>query len=831
LSAVAFCSLGCRSPDGTYERIKAEVDRGEFNSTLVDVDKALQRFGRHSVAWEWRFRVLKARILVSRSQGQEALSILKPELPSELNSTDLPEQRKLYQGIAHRYSQQFSEAEREFQDAEPLVKQLGAQYVCQFLVARAALWVDEKKYESAETSYRQALDLARRSGLPRSEASALADWGRLATTQGHFDQALDLYHDALERAESLGMQANTATILGNLGWSYFELGDFENALNYYQQAAKTSQRSGIAGYQLYWFTGVANSYIALHDYATAETLSQQTLESARNLKNAQSITECLNTLAELALRGGRLTEADHYNQEAMAMEEAGLDHFGVLESSLLSGRIATAQKQFARAEKMFHRVIEDPGTESALRWEAQARLAEVHNAEGLVAKADQEYRKCIDTIETARSGIDRADLRLSYLSGGIEFYDDYIRFLISHGRTGDALRVAELSRARTLAEGLGAARKPLSFSLRNFEPTMIATRLGATLLFYWLGQRESYLWVITPARVTCLTLPSAASIDARVKSYRDVLLSGRDVLATDNADAKELYRVLVAPAKGAVAPGSLVILLPDGSLYGLNFETLLVPEPKPHFWIEDVTLTTASSLSLLLADRRNAVEDKQLLLVGNAVSASKEFPALRQAASEIGRVERHFDRERREVLAGAWATPGAYLKSQPERFAYLHFVTHGTASRAHPLESAVILSAEGKDPASYKLYARDIVAHPLSAYLVTISACNGSGTRAYSGEGLVGLSWAFLRAGARNVIAALWEVNDASTPQLMDTLYGELSRGQDPATALRAAKLSLLHSDGVFQKPFYWAPFQVYAGSSAAPRQAAAHMRPRRNAD
>jgi CHAT domain-containing protein len=140
-------------------------------------------------------------------------------------------------------------------------------------------------------------------------------------------------------------------------------------------------------------------------------------------------------------------------------------------------------------------------------------------------------------------------------------------------------------------------------------------------------------------------------------------------------------------------------------------------------------------------------------------------------------------------------------------------VTHGTASVTRPLESAVILSKEGD---SYKLYARDIVKHPLTAQLVTISACEGAGKTAYSGEGLIGLSWAFLRAGAHNVIGALWEVNDSAAPQLMDSFYGELNRGQDTAAALRTAKLSLLHSkdsQSVFKKPYYWAPFQLYAGS------------------
>jgi CHAT domain-containing protein len=101
----------------------------------------------------------------------------------------------------------------------------------------------------------------------------------------------------------------------------------------------------------------------------------------------------------------------------------------------------------------------------------------------------------------------------------------------------------------------------------------------------------------------------------------------------------------------------------------------------------------------------------------------------------------------------------------------------------------------------------------LHAKLVTISTCYGSGQRAYAGEGLVGLSWAFLRAGSHNVIAALWEANDASTPLLMDKLYTGLNAGADPETALRAAKLSLIHSQGVYRKPLYWAAFQLYAGS------------------
>jgi CHAT domain-containing protein len=123
----------------------------------------------------------------------------------------------------------------------------------------------------------------------------------------------------------------------------------------------------------------------------------------------------------------------------------------------------------------------------------------------------------------------------------------------------------------------------------------------------------------------------------------------------------------------------------------------------------------------------------------------------------------------------------------------------------------VILARDGTD--HYKLFARDIVEQHLTARLVTISSCHGAGTRAYAGEGLVGLAWAFLRAGAEQVIAALWEVDDAATTKLMNHMYAQIRRGSDPAVALRDAKRALIHSGTSQQKPRYWAPFVIYAGS------------------
>ena len=142
----------------------------------------------------------------------------------------------------------------------------------------------------------------------------------------------------------------------------------------------------------------------------------------------------------------------------------------------------------------------------------------------------------------------------------------------------------------------------------------------------------------------------------------------------------------------------------------------------------------------------------------------------------------------------------------------IHFAAHAEANEQRPLESVVVLSHQA-DP--NKLYARDVIGIPIHADLVTLSACHSAGTRAYAGEGLMGFAWAFLEAGARAVVAGLWDASDESTEPLMDKLYAGIAAGQDPVTALRNAKLALLAGDARFRKPFFWAPFQVYLGSAA----------------
>jgi CHAT domain-containing protein len=387
---------------------------------------------------------------------------------------------------------------------------------------------------------------------------------------------------------------------------------------------------------------------------------------------------------------------------------------------------------------------------------------------------------------------------------------------VARGKTNDALRWAEYSRGRTLAEGLGLLAGSALTGDRAEPPTPngqeTARRAKATLLFYWLGERQSYLWAITPRKTSLFPLPPRAEIEAAVERYRKALVGTEDVLRSADRDGQSLYRTLVAPAQVLLAKDAKVFIIPDGNLNNLNFETLIVADPKPHYWIDDATIADASSLRVLAAPHSpHTGTPRRLLLVGDSVAPNPQYPELPKAAAQMEGVARHFPGQR-QVYAREQATPSAYLNSNPEQFSHIHFVAHGTASRLSPLDSAIVLSRSSAGTDSFKLYARDIIQHRLDAELVTVSACYGAGERSYSGEGLVGLSWAFIRAGAHNVIAALWEATDTPTQQLMDRFYDELDKGASPDTALRTSKLALLHGSS-FHHPFYWAPFQLYTGS------------------
>ncbi len=703
------------------------------------------------------------------------------------------------------------------------------------LRSHGLLFFERGQVDQAKHAHLASLEFARSRGDGFLEAGELQNLGRVASRQEFHDEARAYYQASARKALELGAADLEQRVLGNEAFEQYTLGNFEKALEDFHRAETEAAALGDVGYEIRWLTTSALVYADTGQLELAKESDLHVIEVAGQIKDEQQIINAAEDLAEISIAEGKPDEADRYGHQALTRSQQSGSTFDILYCHMLQGEAAALRHEFPRADALLHEVILAPESQNRMRWNSQHTLARMYEEQGQPAAAEQAYKAAIALVEGARRDLHQELSQLTFQTNAARIYDDYIHFLVAQGRTDEALEAADWSRARTLQQGLGLIPTNADPGMKPppLRAVEIARRTRSTLLFYWLGERQSYLWAVSPDMTTLLPLPPKAELVAKMQRYRRTLLALKDPLREDNGqgdqDARELYQTLIAPVAPVIAPGRPVVLFTDGEMTQLNFETLLVPSTSsnsaaPHYWIEDATISSAPSIRLFAAKNRAAIPThERLLLLGDAPTADPSFPALPLAGLELQRVSERFRAGDAAVFAGAKATPAAYLASRPEQFAYIHFVAHATASGTDPLESAVILSrdnpaqtgnglGDGLSEGSYKLYARQILGHPITARLVTISACNSGGSKSYSGEGAVGLSWAFLRAGAHNTIAALWDVSDASTPELMERLYAGLGQGQPPPAALRDAKLSLLHGGGNFARPFYWAPFQIYSG-------------------
>jgi len=747
--------------------------------------------------------------MVWRGMYDNALPMLQNAAPSspedEIESLAL-------QGIAFTRIQRLTDADASISKAEHLCRNEDMSSCGAVSRARGILNLESGNFEKARGFFLTSLTFARAHHDKPLEASALQNLGFVSLQEEHVDEAVDWISAGYRIALELGDDNFVQSAHGNLGWAYFRLGDLDRALDLTIDAEHGAEKLGNPRQQINWLTTAANIHQAKQDRPRAIAYYKRALALAKALNNRGYIINALEDLAQTSIDAGQLAVADECIRELEPLVSQTGDPLDALDVKFAEGRLAAAQHRSKDAEDLFRKVETDPASQTSMRMGAEHQLALLFESAGDLAAADRMYRTALTTFDSARDQLKNEDSKLPFLANATTIYSDYIRLLIAQNRTDEALQTADQSRAQTLAQGLGVSSDSHALDAKRLRPNEIARRSGSTLLFYWLGDKESYLWAITPVRTILYKLPPEREIVPHIKRYGKALLGLGDPAEDSNADGLALYRMLIAPVAPLIAPNASLIVLSDGELSRLNLETLIDPAPHPHYLIEDATVASAPSLHLLASANSSASAGHKLLLVGDAISPNPDYPDLRMAASEMKQIEQHFDAKRTAVFAREQANPAAYLAADPQQFAYIHFVAHGVASRTDPLDSAIILSRSSAAEDSFKLHARDIIKHPIRANLVTVSACYGSGARSYAGEGSVGLAWAFLRAGAHNVVGALWEVSDESTPQLMGDLYSGLESGEPPSAALRQAKLTMLHSRTGFRKPFYWAPLQLYTG-------------------
>jgi CHAT domain-containing protein/tetratricopeptide (TPR) repeat protein len=811
---VILVCIGCKrqqpkTPDAVFRQIENEFIAGELSLARQDSEAAYQRFGSSRPEWKAPFRIELAKMLIFQGRSSDALVLLDQPLPDH-STIESEVRRNIFRSIAEAWLGHFDIAEKTAFEAERQCPEGALR--AEVFNARGIIALTEGKLEVAEPAFLSALAGARRNGDQPLQAGALLNLGVIELQKEHFEDSLARFSDAATIARSIGAKLLLEKATGNIGWIYFETGDFQRSLTNTLEAEKQASELGSIFDQVSWLDNAGMSEYKLGDINAALSYYQQSLKLAQSIQNEEEMLNTHFDIGFLLLRLNKPDIAAVHVREANAIAARRKSERDKLEPDLLNAMLLAKRGDAQGAIDTLLDMENHARDVPSLHWVAENTLAHLYSEAGNPKDAGLWFQRSIETFRRQRSSLTSVDSTLPFLENGTDLYRDYTEYLIRQHKPDEALNVVDESRAEALADGLKLPpmKRTVSLNARS-----IATRAQATILVYSLRPGASYLWAITPTKQQFYQLPGSDTILPLIHAHTKSILASKDVLAQPNPPGRELYDTLVKPAENLIPKNGRVYIIGDEALSTLNFETLLTGADTPHFWIEDVAITNAKSLRLLSinSEKQQRYADRRMLLIGDPIYREDEYTKLPNAAQEVADIAGHFSPDHRTVLTGAQASPDAFRDHQPGEYAYIHFVAHATANMTAPLDSAVVLSHDHTDTATYKLYARDILQQNLHADLVTLSSCYGSGSRQYTGEGLVGLAWAFLRAGSHHVIGAMWEVSDVSTPLLMDHLYAELAKGSQPDVALRSAKLAMLHSDGVFRKPLYWAPFLLYSGA------------------
>jgi hypothetical protein len=411
----------------------------------------------------------------------------------------------------------------------------------------------------------------------------------------------------------------------------------------------------------------------------------------------------------------------------------------------------------------------------------------------------------------------------------------------------DTVAVAGPEPSAGLAAGHDtAATGPLDAGAAPSDRALAALRPGERVLSYFLGAERSWLILADGESLQAIGLPARNEIERKAALFLDLIDEARGSddtpvsLVSRPAPAsrasllspaspaglpgeildrarREMHALLLGGASAALRPGESLIIVPDGILHRLPFAQLRGPDG---FLIERHAITLAPSLGSLAAIRRRAADrgaerapTLDLIAVGyggerasapgspGRVLPFSEEPVahLPHTDGEARRVSSLF--ERALVLTGRAANERAVREAPLDACEVLHVAAHGWADASEVRRSFILLAPPASPARSLEgtsgdglLQWDEVAALRLRASLVTLSACHSAGGVLDVGEGVTGLTQAFLHAGATCVLAAQAEVSDRSSERLMRSFYRSLLSGETAAGALRAAQRDAIRS-------------------------------------
>jgi CHAT domain-containing protein/tetratricopeptide (TPR) repeat protein len=734
-----------------------------------------------------------------------------------------------YIGTTHAMRGELTLAMIDLQAAEVLARESGIDDILSGCLGdQAGIHFLTGDFDLALAQYAESSDLT---NDPRRKGWYLTNMASILAHQERYADALPRLEQALEIIRASGDRRTESTILLQIGESRCALGDLEGGLRDLDAAATHAREFELPLDEAKALEVKGHALLDIDRQDEARSLLEDVRLKAEALDYFDLLESVHFGLAKIARQQNRLEDATGHLDQAMDI---------VLRVRRLSGGSTDVQSGYfsqtgrsfdAMVAVLFDRFEHDSDTEYGHRaWEV-AQLSRARSLLDLLAEAEVDLHVRADASfrerETAiLEGVADLEQRrtaspdsVDVLNAEIRRLEGQLEVLAAELRVADP-RYAELRYPRPV--GLAEARASV------LQP-------GEAFLEYQLGETSSHLWFVSRDRFVFHRLPAKAEIEhlvgALLPLLRDPNLTG-DAAAWYAAPARSAAAILIDPILGELTDIERLIIVPDGALHYLPFDALLVRDSSATSFhdlpwlaaeVEIATTPSISALARLRSVAQAPASASPLLLLADPVLPDPDHASVfvRAAGADglhpvpgaAAEQQRLIDIHGRAAhwWSGEHATADKLTTAGPWRS--IHLITHGLFNEERPQYSGLVLSP-GEDDDGFLDVAK-IFSLNLDCDQVVLSACSSALGEQVDGEGLVGLTHAFLYAGARSVVAALWDVGGDGAAQFMGDYYQALSTdGQSSrAAALTTVKRSMSHSDGrtsgnvPLAHPSVWAAF------------------------
>jgi CHAT domain-containing protein/Tfp pilus assembly protein PilF len=740
---------------------------------------------------------------------------------------------------------------------------------------------DISEYQAAIRSWQQTLAIYQQLKDRDGEASSLNNLGLAYYSLGQYPKAIEFHQQSLAIKQEIGDRNGEATSLNNLGGAYFQLGQYPKAIEFYQQSLSIQRQIGDRNGQALSLMNIGNVYFDLEQYPKAIEFFHKSLSIQRQIGDRNGEAKSIGNMGNAYNFLGQYPKAIEFFQQSMVIfrdigDIAGqgitLSNIGLtLEKQQQPELAIVFYKQSVNVREGIRQDLRKLPREQQESYtqtvaDTYRGLADLLLSQGRVLEAQQvlellKIQELRDFTRNARAGGETAGIALSRIEEDIlKKYGTLIAFglklyeceqqkcnILSQLRDQLDTLTQQFNQdtntfRKTLQERL--AKDPALMEPEQVRNTAakIVTAEPDTILVYPLVLKDK-IRILLATRAgekgvvfrTFETPVNQQQLWNKVSQFRTELSNpnGEKEL---KAISQELYNWLIKPLEGEIKGKNVRNLV-----FSLDRSTRYIPMAAlfdgKQYLIERYGISTI--LNAGLTDVKDRLPSKKQDIKVLAMGVSKAFPgfnALSNVPLELANIVQKSGKENTGIFPGSEFLDEAFifptLRDNLSGNKILHIATHGKFESGRP-ENSFLLSGTGEELKIDQI--QTLQNYMKDTHLVVLSACETAlGGVDADGIEMSGISFYFLTNGAKAVIASLWLVNDASTSQLMQQFYQNLSTGKmTKAQALREAQIAMIQDSKIqsgdvnrssvnytpgqsrnsesishnLSHPYYWSPF------------------------